>query len=273
VHFLPYLELGLLDYAFEVAIWGVSLIVMLVIVYIATFSLHLILLPLAGPGLGYLPQSMKAQLVSNNCGAGLWGVRIAGMSLTDRVVALTRDMHHGNMGITQFHDSMSFPSQWPLMTGISTYFWGRDGCEIRCIGNLFSYVFAFAGVVGTLLAVKRPQFWDGVVLSLGWSCCYFPFYLIPRVMYSYHYCIPLLIGCMAFGAAIDTYVPVKWRGVVAVAAIACTVFGFYLWSPYTYGTVGHDKDVVIWSKVWTEGTAEHQSRRASHWAAEKNQNK
>jgi dolichyl-phosphate-mannose--protein O-mannosyl transferase len=86
-------------------------------------------------------------------------------------------------------------------------------------------------------------------------------------MYSYHYCIPLLIGCMAFGAAIDTHVPKKWRETVAVVAVGLTIFGFYLWSPYTYGTTPHDKEAVMWSKLWTDGTAEHQSRRASFWAA------
>jgi dolichyl-phosphate-mannose--protein O-mannosyl transferase len=268
IHFSRTLKLGWLDYCFELFIWGGSLAVVTFLVYVASFSLHLILLPFAGPGLGYLRPEMKAQLIPNdNGGAGLWARRLAGPGLFWRGMWLTLDMHRGNMGITEFHDSMSFPSQWPILHGVMTYFWARDGTEIRCLGNVFSYYFALLGVFLSPYGFRCSRCWNALVFCLGWSVCYFPFYFVPRVMYQYHYCIPLMIGTMAFGASMDLVVPKKWKHALAVVVICLAVFGFWLWSPFTYGTKQHDAGAAIWSRSWVDGTADHRSRRASHWAA------
>jgi dolichyl-phosphate-mannose--protein O-mannosyl transferase len=84
-------------------------------------------------------------------------------------------------------------------------------------------------------------------------------------MYQYHYCIPLMIGTMAFGAAPDLFARKRERQIVAVLAIAAAAFGFWLWSPSVYGTPPRSREASVWSRTWTDGNAEHQSRRASHW--------
>jgi dolichyl-phosphate-mannose--protein O-mannosyl transferase len=170
------------------------------------------------------------------------------------------------MGIQQFHDSMSFPSQWPILRGIMTYFWGRDGLEIRCLGNVFSYYFALAGVVLVVFGFRCPQFWSGLQFVIGWAVCYFPFFLVPRVMYQYHYCIPLIIGSMAFGASLDLFIPKKWKQAVAIVVTFLTLFGFWLWSPFVYGTKHHDRNAEIWTKIWIDGDDAHKMRRSSHYA-------
>ena len=185
------------------------------------------------------------------------------------------------MGITEFHDSMSFPSQWPILSGVMCYFWGRDGNEIRCIGNVFSYYFALIGVIFTTIQLYNlfnkgskniSKIFDNRYLLafrfvFGWAVCYFPFYLIPRVMYQYHYCIPLIIGLMAFGSSLDLYFPRKWREIVAVVVIILAAFGFYMWCPLMYGTKQRDREISIWTKRWIDGNADHQSRRASYYAS------
>lgn len=273
ISFWPILKYGFLDYAFQLFVYGVSLFIIQFLVYLGSFFVHFILLPYAGPGFGYLTSSMKQQMIPDNGrDTALYARRITSPGLLRRTIWIAINMHVGNMGIRQFHDSMSFPSQWPFLSGIQCYFWGRDGKEIRCLGNVFSYYFAFFGVILACFNFIRKdyrnfRYLNNIKYTIGWCVCYFPFYLIPRVMYQYHYCIPLMIGLMSFGASLDIFVPKKWKGTLAVIVIILTAFGFYLWSPLMYGTKQHDRDITIWSKRWIDGNAEHQSRRASYYAS------
>jgi dolichyl-phosphate-mannose--protein O-mannosyl transferase len=125
------------------------------------------------------------------------------------------------------------------------------------------------GVISLVFSFKRPQFWQALLFTIGWAVCYFPFFLIPRVMYQYHYCIPLMMGTMAFGAGIDILIPRKLREVLAVTAIILTIWGFWLWSPFVYGTKMHDRAASIWSRTWTEGDHDHAMRRASYYESQR----
>lgn len=284
VSFLPLIKRSYFDFFFQVFVYGLTLFLVQLFVYILSFSVHFILLPYSGPGTPYLPEEMKRQLINNNqVNSSLWGERVRSPSLLYRTFSITLHMHRGNMGIREFHDSMSFPSQWPILTGVMCYFWGRDGNEIRCIGNVFSYYFALLGIILTtfqlfnFVSVKTKSsivtniFDNRYLLAFrfvfGWSVCYFPFYLIPRVMYQYHYCIPLIIGLMAFGSSLDLCLPKKWRETVAFIVIVLSAFGFYLWCPLMYGTKQRDREISIWTKRWIDGNADHQSRRASYYAS------
>ncbi|OHT07845.1 Dolichyl-phosphate-mannose-protein mannosyltransferase [Tritrichomonas foetus] len=266
--FAPLVNVGVLDYIFQIGIYGGSLAIIQFLVYLWSFFIHFILLPYAGPGTGYLIPEMKQQLISNDgVECALFGKRLTSPGLTRRTIWLSVNMHVGNMGIQEFHDSMSFPKQWPILSGVMCYFWGRDGKEIRCLGNVFSYYFALIGVILCCFRIKHPKYWQSMQFVIGWAVCYFPFYMIPRVMYQYHYCIPLMIGCMAFGASLELYLPKGKREIVAVIVIILAAFGFWLWSPFMYGTTQHDRDIAIWSKRWIDGDAAHQSRRASYYAS------
>jgi dolichyl-phosphate-mannose--protein O-mannosyl transferase len=256
-------SLSILDYIGELVAFGIPLAALCLVVYVIIFSVHFILLPYAGPGICYLYPEMKNQLIPNNAaGDGLFARRLQPPGLISRSLLLTVRMHRGNMGIQQFHDSQSFPKHWPVLGSVSVFFWSGAHCEIRCLGNAFSYYLALAGVIGSTLAVARLHA-RALRLAVGYAVCYFPFYFIPRVLYLYHYIIPLMFGCLAFGAAVDVWLPVRARGAVVVLAVAACCFGFWLWSPYVYGTPMHDRAVMVWSRNWIDGDLEHRSRRAA----------
>lgn len=257
------ITLSIVDYIAEVGFFGGTLMVLCVLVYFVVFAIHFILLPYAGRGYPYLSQEMKDQLIQNNvAGSALFGARLKKPGLFMRTLILSLRMHRGNMGIRSFHDSQSFPKHWPWLGSVMVYFWGRHGCQIRCWGNAFSYYLALFGVIGCLFCVKRPNYGTAIKLVVGYAVSYFPFYLIPRVLYLYHYIIPLVFGCMCFGALIDMTVPRKYKGVILVIVTALVVFGYWLWSPYVYGTPMHDQSMMVWTRRWTEGDEEHRRRRA-----------
>jgi dolichyl-phosphate-mannose--protein O-mannosyl transferase len=167
------------------------------------------------------------------------------------------------MAIQEFHGPMSFLYQGPILQGVITVFWADSNAEIRCLENVFSYYFSPLGVFAAIFGFEKAKCTKAMMLCGGWAVCYFPFFLISPVVY--HYYIPLVIGTMTFGACLDLFAPAKIRQIVAVAVIVSTTFGFWLWSPYTYGTKMHELASSIWSRTWIDGNTTHQSRRKSYW--------
>ena len=262
-YFVPVIKLSWLDYMFELLVFGGTLATLMVLVYVWSFSVHFMILPYAGQGYGYLKDDMKKQLIQNRiASSGLWGTRIVKPGLLLRTLEISWIMHSGNMGIKKFHMSESRPFNWPLLTGIDVSFWGRSGQEIKCQGNVFSYYFALLGVVVLSVAIKSPRYFEGLRFVVGWAACYFPFYLIPRTMYLYHYLIPLMLGCMGMGAALDVVLRPRYRGIVCVIVCACAIFGFWLWMPFVYGKYMHDRDIMIWNKNWIHGDEAYKKHRA-----------
>jgi dolichyl-phosphate-mannose--protein O-mannosyl transferase len=66
------------------------------------------------------------------------------------------------------------------------FFWADRSAEIRCLGNLFSYHFALLGVFAVIFGFEKARDTRGMMLCRRWAVCYFPFFLIPRVMYQYY---------------------------------------------------------------------------------------
>ena len=264
--------------------------------------------------------------------SALYGVRVKKPSLFERTFILTFRMHSGNMRIVGFHDSQSFPWHWPVLSSVSTYFWGMNGKEIRCLGNaIVYYLVLFALIMCTLYVTHRSfallislailkvrskregkgkddrdtslhfvkndnkmnLFLKKIVskivsfyLSLdcdydlnafypfcnkkwlvamrfivGYSVSYFPFYWIPRTLYLYHYLIPLIFGCLSFGSMVELFLPMRYRSVFVVFVCIAAAFGFWLWSPYVYGTDKHDPDMMIWTRRWIDGDEQHKKAK------------
>jgi dolichyl-phosphate-mannose--protein O-mannosyl transferase len=237
-----------------ILIRGLSLIVPAVTVYFFSFFLHFLVLPYRGPGTPFLSPEMQHQLVPK-VGSTIWWTWISGVGLVDRTIALSLEMHRANMGLTQSHPYQSHPKSWPFLTGIYVAFHHTREGEVVCAGNAIVY---WAAVTG--LAVSTIGFWSlkwsaGLKFVVGWCCCYFPFFLIARSMYLYHYLIPLLFGCCAVGAGIDVLCPKRRfaAGFIAFALCAGALFGFLLWSPYSYGTKLFNRYYVVWSRRWISG--------------------
>jgi dolichyl-phosphate-mannose--protein O-mannosyl transferase len=237
---------------------GFVLFLIVLLVHFFSFAVHLSLLPFTGPGASYLPDTMKAQLIDPTCiETQLRGRALSNHGTYVQVVALAVSMHMGNMGIVDFHPYMSRPRNWPLLTGTFVGFWIHDNREVDCIGNVFVYYIAFFALFAVSAGFRRPKFGYAIRTVVGWLCSYLPFFLIPRSMYLYHYHIPLLFGCMAVGAAADIWLAPIARGPLITTAGALVAFGFWLWSPLSYGTPHLEERVVIWNENWRWGYAFH----------------
>ena len=223
-------------------------------VYFVSFIIHFALLPFHGQGSAYLREDMRQQLIDTSLvGHELWGARVAGKSLVVRSIVLSIVMHTGNMHITQFHPSQSRPINWPLLTGIRVGFFSLGGKrDVSCMGNVFSYYFAFLGVILILFGFKNPRWMMAMRFTIGWAVSYFPFFLIPRSMYLYHYLIPLMFAIMNLVAIIERVTP---RPAVALFAITLlSLLCFLYFSPWCYGTpCPNCLSTRVWTNRWWEG--------------------
>ena len=243
---------------------GFPFILLVIFVHLASFAIHITVLYYHGPGDRYLPAMLKKQLIDKNYLSGeLWGWRTWFPSIYLRIIALAITMHSGNMGITTFHPYMSRPINWPLLTGNYVAFWVGFEKEVDCIGNVFVYYPAFFALFLVIAGYKRQKWEIGIRFVVGWAVSYFPFYLVPRSMYLYHYLIPLIFGCMSVGAAIEIWLTPKLRGVACSIFCILGAIGFYIWSPLSYGTPHLGNEIVIWTDVWRHGDKFHRNLAAS----------
>ena len=243
---------------FELVIRGCSIGFGAIMVYLLSFAIHFILLPFSGQGDQYLTYDMRPLILPSDDGElTLWSQRVSSHDLIYSSIKLSIIMHIGNMEITQFHPYQSRPIGWPLLTDIYVAFWSSEGKEVVCIGNVFSYYLAFIGVVSVIFGYKNKKWLVALRFVLGWAFCYFPFFLIPRAMYLYHYLIPLLLGARSYGSAIDIFISKQYRGSIAVLSCFLCFMGFVLWSPYVYGYDPWDKHVTIWNDNWQYGDSHH----------------
>jgi dolichyl-phosphate-mannose--protein O-mannosyl transferase len=238
----------------SIVIRGVLLLVPTVAVYFLSFFVHFWVLPYTGEGAGFLSPEMQHQLVRKGSERLGWQW-VGGIGLIRRTIALSLEMHRANMGLTQSHPYQSRPESWPFLTGIFVAFHYATEGEVACAGNAIVYWIVMGGLAICTLGIWSGYWRAGLKFVAGWSLCYFPFFLIARSMYLYHYLIPLLIGCCAAGASVDI-VSGKRRFVAGfLAFLICFggAVGFALWSPYSYGTRRFNRSYVLWSRRWVEG--------------------
>ena len=116
---------------------------------------------------------------------------------------------------------------------------------IYLLGNPITWLVSLIGVIaGTALVLSDLLFrflragnrlWLYVLVLLYWSYM-IPMFIIPRVMYLYHYFPPMLIGVMLFGIVLwqaQTLTPNLKRDTMVVALILL-VFMFWVYKPLTY---------------------------------------
>ena len=241
------------EFYFDVISRGLSLFLPLFTVYLSSFLLHIILLPYAGPGIDFLSfKEAKQFFFKERANFSLHARRLSHPSLLKRFFTLIVDMHIGNMDMTEFHPSQSRPLNWPLLTGRWVDFWGDGDSRVECIGNPVIYYIVFISIFITLLYVKNEKYSIAIRNIVGWAVSYFPFYLVPRTMYLYHYIIPLIFGCMNAGITLD-YIKNKFiKGFIATFFVAFAFLGFIIYSPFSYGTKSFDI-FLITMKRWTDG--------------------
>jgi dolichyl-phosphate-mannose--protein O-mannosyl transferase len=125
-----------------------------------------------------------------------------------RIRGLIKFMHSSNMRMTAEHEASSRWWEWPLVLMQSiTYFNNRYSLVLHpspfvwypaAVGPLL-----LLGVAAFGYCAGNAELCNLAIWPIGYFASWLPFALIPRVIFVYHYLIPLIFGVFSFAVAID----------------------------------------------------------------------
>ena len=222
------------------------------VVFIGSWYWHFISTPFAGYHSEFGSALARNLINKSRADTEYWGNRLIGPPVLARIWYWNQIMHTINMKSALPHPYESRPLYWPLLMDKWVGFISiGDTRFIRCMGTPFVYWFSFAGLVIAILCFPLGKS-DSVnaLLIWGWAVSYFPFFLVPRTLYLYHYIIPLMFAVMNLAAVVERILPRYSAVVLALLCFGCFLF----FSPWCYGiSCPKCQDRLLWTQRWCFG--------------------
>jgi dolichyl-phosphate-mannose-protein mannosyltransferase len=173
-------------------------------------ALHLRLLPIVGFGDRYFQPNFRS------------------LGLTRRIVLLLRAMYIYSRDLRATHPASSRWFGWPFFLGSPVSFWVHAKQSIVMMNSPVACIASTIGFIGGFAT-------DDWSYSVGYAVSLFPFALIKRVTFCYHYEIPLMFGLMAFAGFLNRVVAKAFYRTAGKVGTLCAVFCFVMLSPFVYG--------------------------------------
>ncbi|MGA8845882.1 MAG: phospholipid carrier-dependent glycosyltransferase [Nocardioides sp.] len=249
---------------------GLMLIVVPITIYTASFAVHFSLLPESGQGDAFMSQEFQATLEGNPSYSPGTGLSFAG-KFTD----LNRAIHQYELSLNDVtHPYQSSWTSWPVnKRGVFVYLAAADNEKSSYIYVLGNPVVWWGVVLGAAVVIGgwalrrerfRPYRWPLGFLAFAWAVNYFPFALIERPMFIYHYFFALMFSLafvviglgvltgwiedrprpFSFGSRLSA---VGFWSILGVAGLVFLYFG-----PITYGIplTPEELDSRMWLSSW-----------------------
>lgn len=222
-------------------------------VTISLFCIHVILLIYPSNRSHAVPDCFNGTLLP--LGTTDFYDHVKGSSLLKRVFSLIYLMHAHNMRITGEHSAQSFWYQWPFVLMKSIPYYTNNMSLVLTPNFLVWYSAVLGAFLGLALSIAAFWYknWNLLQISI-WPFAYFsswlPFALVPRILYVYHYLIPLMFGVLSFATFIDVAFQ-NHRVVSSCLFTLLIISGFILWiyyTPWLYAMSGYDWDSRKWYK-------------------------
>lgn len=222
-----------------------------------TYVIHFMILVNVGPPENFLTIPINKTLLING---SYRGINLLGPTLFQRISYLVYVTFAGHMITLKPHPYESRPQYWPLLLDKCMIFSSFKNRTVVLNGSPLIYWPATFSLFITLLAIiSNRADWRHLLLLLGWSFSYFPFFLIPRSMYLYHYLIPLIFSVMCQVAIIETlcYKNEFLKCFLFCSMIFCGLTSYIIWHPTIYGTFCEDcLRIRQWSKFWLDSSSD-----------------
>lgn len=229
------------------------LIIPIIVIFFGSWFIHFVVLSYEGNGNPYVNKEFQSTIMGNN---NYKGLRINGMSIIFRIVDMNIIMHTLNMKSVKPHPFQSSPIYWPFLFDKWVLFWKKKDRAIICLGSILIHYtitcFLFLSIL--LLFLKKLKYQHLFVLT-GYIFSYFPFILVPRSMFLYHYIIPLIFGILETIMIIDIIFPRKVSYFLLFAILILSIFSYFYLYPFAYATNCDDKCFKRrqWINRWSEG--------------------
>ena len=193
-------------------------IIFLIFLY-SIIAIHLKLMPNKGYGDLYMQQNFRD------------------LPMFIRVYKLLIAMYKYNSNLRINHPYQSKWYQWPFVTYSPLFIYSSKNRYIFLFSNPVSSILSLFGFLIGFFAKDFTCF----SYSIAYFISYFPFIMVDRCVFNYHYEIPLIFGIIAFCLSLSRILnksaktrklEVAIAVLLSIAAISCFVF----WFPFIYGT-------------------------------------
>ena len=215
------------------------LIIIPFIIYFSIFAVHFLLLDKPGPGLAFHPPNFQQ------------------MNIFDRFIELNSELYQSNSRLTASHPYSSQWYSWPLMIR-PIYYWNgstgspQAGERIYLLGNPLIWWLSTIAVIYFLLNFFKNRKKSGYsLLVIGYLLNWFPFILIGRVMFLYHYFTSLIFAVLILAYLLDK-TEFKHKKIAFNAILIGSIILFLFFSPLTYGFQIPDwyYKTMVWFPSW-----------------------
>lgn len=237
-------------------------------VFISLTMIHLKLLKnVTNDAYEFLPDNLFNDIFANKTGISYF------IQLFKNSLQITFLMNEINQKNKQIHPYSDSPLNWPLLTGIWVGMWSDEtnSRQVNCFGNFFVYFFSFLGLIKRLFQIieyvskscndkkKLIDHFLNIKINVasfsffGWIFSYFPFFLVKRALFLYHYQISLIFAVINFGF-------VTSNSIISGICLLLSLFGFCYWKPLLYGTFLTENELKekVWIRRWRYGNIHHQ---------------
>ena len=160
-----------------------------------------------------------------------------------------------NLGLNATHQCSSHWYQWPFMAGRATYMYldpEDQSSQMWCIGTPTVWYMALFGMIifYVLFFTNRPLCTRNFWLFAGYIASFLPFILIKRVVFNYHYLIPLMFSIVMSSVACEELFGSSWAGALFICLLNFLVFLHF--SPLTYSLPIDYAGFIkrMWFKSW-----------------------
>ena len=129
------------------------------------------------------------------------------MGLLKRIFVSIFRMQQINNMCTKHGGFESTWKQWPIVN-IHSLIYAHSPGYILMFPNPLTWISALLGPILLTLFIlifgfKNPQLWQHIIWPIGYAVSLFPFILVPRTTYVYHYLISLIFGVLSLSVFLD----------------------------------------------------------------------
>jgi dolichyl-phosphate-mannose-protein mannosyltransferase len=197
------------------------------LVYISSFAVHFALTTHWNDDAVYVTERFERSLIRDNS-------TVAPMGVFDKFVEMNLLIIENNMKIPSYHPWASSWWTWPLMLSHGTLFWEEGNRHVWSVGTPFVWIASSLGLALGVFAVATGARNSATIVAttIGWAFSFFPFALVPRSTWNYHYLIPLLFAVVGTVIAAAAVGPADG---IAITAIVATLIAFLWVAPVVYG--------------------------------------
>ena len=243
--YFPVALVFLLNYKFIYSLLaGAIILLTFFFIVIVSFMIHLLLL----------------KYPSNDCTyhSNRFCNKLTNLTVTSSyraVLELIPVMLETNLALNKTHHWSSQWYQWPFMAGRATYMYldpNDQNAQIWCIGTPTVWFMALCGMITyiVLFCYRKPlcarHFW----LLAGYFASYMPFILIRRVIFNYHYLIPLMFSILMGCVACQELFGSSWPAAIFICTLNFLIFLHF--APLTYAQPIEYSQFVrrMWFNCW-----------------------